>query len=65
MTCISDIQAHNSFIRSMTIWEDKKLLLTASDKVIMLWDLISLTNVGQLKGHKDDIKTMCVSSDGH
>jgi WD40 repeat protein len=45
----------------MCIWEDKKLLLTASDKVIMLWDLISLTNVGTLKGHKDDIKTMTVS----
>lgn len=31
----------------------------------MLWDLISLTNVGSLKGHKDDIKTMCISSDGN
>ena len=49
----------------MAIWEDKKLLLTASDKVIMLWDLISLTNVGSLKVHKDDIKAMCVSYDGN
>ena len=49
----------------MAIWEDKKLLLTASDKIIMLWDLISLTNVGSLKGHKDDIKSMCVSNDGN
>lgn len=65
MTCISDIQAHSSFIRCMAIWEDKKLLLTASDKIIMLWDLISLTNVGSLKGHKDDIKAMCVSNDGN
>jgi hypothetical protein len=43
------------------IWEEKKLLLTASDKAIMLWDLISLTNVGQLKGHKDEIKALNVS----
>jgi hypothetical protein len=43
------------------IWEEKKLLLTASDKTIMLWDLISLTNVGQLKGHKDEIKALNVS----
>jgi WD40 repeat protein len=49
----------------MTIWEEKKLLITASEKVIMLWDMISLTNVGYLKGHKDEIKTMNVSPDGN
>jgi WD40 repeat protein len=46
MTNVSDINAHTGFIKCMTIWESKNLLLTASDKVIMLWDLISLTNVG-------------------
>ena len=61
MTCVSDIQAHNSYIKCISIWEDKKLLLTASDKVIMLWDLISLTNVGTLKGHKDEIRAMNIS----
>lgn len=65
MTCVSDIQAHAGFIKCMTIWENKNLLLTASDKVIMLWDLISLTNVGVLKGHKDEIRAMNVTSDGH
>lgn len=49
----------------MAIWEDKKLLITASEKIIMLWDLISLTNVGSLKGHKDEIKAMNVSLDGN
>ena len=49
----------------MTIWDEKKLLLTASDKVIMLWDMISLTNVGMLKGHKDEIRTLKISPDGN
>lgn len=61
MTCVSDIQAHSGFIKCMTIWENKNLLLTASEKVIMLWDLISLTNVGTLKGHKDEIRAMNVT----
>lgn len=30
----------------------------------MLWDLISLTNVGQLKGHRDEIKALNVAQDG-
>lgn len=50
-------------IKCMTIWESKNLLLTASDKSILLWDLISLTNVGVLKGHKDEIRTMNITSD--
>ena len=65
MTCVSDIQAHSGFIKCMTIWENKNLLLTASEKVIMLWDLISLTNVGVLKGHKDEIRAMNVTLDGN
>ena len=65
MTCVSDIQAHSGFIKCMTIWETKNLLLTASEKVIMLWDLISLTNVGVLKGHKDEIRAMNVTQDGN
>ena len=64
MQCISDIKAHSGFIKCMTIWEDKNLLITASEKVIMLWDMISLTNVGTLKGHKDEIKAMTVTQDG-
>ena len=65
MTCVSDIQAHSGFIKCVTIWEEKKLLLTASEKVIMLWDMISLTNVGTLKGHKDEIKAMNITHDDH
>ena len=46
MQVVSDISAHNGFIKCLSIWDDKKLLLTASDKTILLWDMISLTQVG-------------------
>jgi WD40 repeat protein len=37
---------------------DQKLLASASDKVIMLWDLVSLTNVATLKAHQEDINIL-------
>lgn len=52
-------------IKCMTIWKEKNILLTASEKNIQLWDLISLTSVGTLKQHKDEIKAMCISPDGN
>jgi len=43
MQVVSDIAAHSGFIRCFNAWEDRKLLLTASEKTIILWDMISLT----------------------
>lgn len=65
MTCVSDISAHSSFIKCMTIWEERNLLITASDKTIMLWDTISLTNVGKLQGHREEIKALNVAKDSN
>ena len=41
------------------------MLLTASDKVINLWDMVSLTLAGSLKAHREEIKAMNVSPDGN
>jgi len=38
-------------------------LVTACDKTISLWDLVSLQNVATLKGHKDEIRTLHVWND--
>jgi WD40 repeat protein len=65
MHCISDISAHNGYIKCLKVWADKKLLLTASDKSIVLWDMISLTKVGHLEGHKNEIKSLAISTDGN
>jgi hypothetical protein len=43
MKLISDITAHSGFIRCLTTWESRTLLVTASDKNIILWDMVSLT----------------------
>lgn len=37
---------------------EQKLLASAADKVIMLWDLVSLTNVATLKAHTDEINIL-------
>ena len=58
MDCISDIAAHTGVIRSLCVLPDQKLLASASDKVIMLWDLVSLTNVATLKAHQEDINIL-------
>lgn len=54
MECISDIQWHTS-IKSLCALPQMKILATACDKNIVLWDLVSMTNIGTLKGHKDEI----------
>jgi WD40 repeat protein len=58
MGCISDIVAHQSVIKSLCVLPEQKLLASACDTVIMLWDLVSLTNVATLKAHQDDIRTL-------
>lgn len=37
---------------------EQKLLASACDKVIMLWDLVSLTNVATLKAHQGEINIL-------
>ena len=37
---------------------EQKLLASAADKYIMLWDLVSLTNVATLKAHTEDINVL-------
>lgn len=64
MTQISDINAHKNYIKCITIWKEKNILLTASERDIFLWDMISLTQVGKLSSN-NEVKAMTVSSDGN
>ena len=34
------------------------MLATVCDKLIALWDLVSMTNIGYLKAHKDEIRCL-------
>lgn len=58
MQVVSDIQAHQGFIRCLTAWQERTLLVTASDRSIILWDMVSLTQVTVLKGHKEEIRAL-------
>ena len=42
MKCISDLTKHSSFVKGLAIWEEEKIIATASDKIISLWDMNSL-----------------------
>lgn len=60
MQVVSDIAAHSGFIRCLIAWAQRTLLVTASDKNIILWDMVSLTQVAHLKGHKEEIRALTV-----
>ncbi len=58
MNCVSDIAAHNGIIKTLCPMPNQKVLVTACDKQISLWDLVSMTSIGTLKGHKDEIRCL-------
>lgn len=60
MRSISDLQAHQGFIRCLISWQGRSLIVSASDKTIILWDVVSLTPVGTLKAHKEEIRALAV-----
>jgi WD40 repeat protein len=66
MSVVSDIGAHQSYIRCLAVWPERNLLLTASsDKTIILWDQISLTQVATIRGHKEEIRALAVQPESN
>ncbi|KAL4435321.1 hypothetical protein ABPG74_022804 [Tetrahymena malaccensis] len=60
LKCVSDIQAHNHFVKGLAILEQEKWIATACDKYINIWDMISMQKVCTLTGHNVDIKQLYV-----
>ena len=58
MKYIADLPEKIGLVKAIAYWKERNLLLTAAEKSIMLWDVISLTNVGVIKGHKEEIKDL-------
>mmetsp|Transcript_25840 Transcript_25840/g.45649 ORF Transcript_25840/g.45649 Transcript_25840/m.45649 type:complete len:909 (+) Transcript_25840:1667-4393(+) len=58
MQNISEVPAHNSFIKSMVVWPENSLIITACQNTVSVWDSISLHCVVVLKGHKDVIRAV-------
>jgi len=63
LKCTNDITAGHGSLRALTLYREKNLLLAACEKTIMIWDALSLNNIGLLKS-KEDIRAIQVSSDG-
>jgi len=49
MQYISDLPEKIGLVKSMQYWEEKGLLLTASDKTVTMWSCIDLTVAGTIK----------------
>lgn len=58
MQNISEVPAHQSFIKSMVVWPENSLIITACQNIVSVWDSISLHNVAVLRGHKDVIRAV-------
>jgi WD40 repeat protein len=43
MKYISELPEKIGLVKSMMFWPERKVLLTASERQIMMWDVVSLT----------------------
>jgi len=59
MQYISDLPEKIGLVKCMQYWEEKGLLLTASEKTVTMWSVVDLTIAGTIKTNlKDQIKCM-------
>ena len=58
MKITSDLQDKIGIVKALVFWKERNLLLTAAEKAIKMWDVISLTNVGIYGGFKEEIKAL-------
>lgn len=71
MKQISSISAHNGAIKCVKVapeGAEASIFATAgdkNDKKVILWDMISLTKMATLSGHKGEIRALEFSSDGN
>ena len=58
MRLLTEMTDKIGIIKSIVFWKERNLLMTAAEKNIMMWDVVSMTNVGVLKGNKEEIKAL-------
>jgi hypothetical protein len=58
MKITSDLPDKIGLVKAVVFWKERNLLLTAAEKTIKMWDVISLTNVGVFSGFKEEIKAL-------
>ena len=57
---ISDLggQPLAGYVRSVLVDAERRLMVTACEKVITVWNMVNMAVVMSLKGHKDDVRTL-------
>src|SRR6476661_6335751 len=63
--CVFTLPGHSSFVNSLAISPDGKILASGSwDKTIKIWDLETTELLGTLTGHSDRVNSVAISYDG-
>jgi WD40 repeat protein len=62
MECVSEMPDYG-IIKAIAYWKERNLLLTAAEKSILLWDTVSLTNVGSVKVPNHEIRALEVAGE--
>lgn len=60
---ISEIRAHEGYIKGLAICSDKKFIATSSDKAIKLWDVRDMQQIHSMSQLKDTINTLYIVND--
>ena len=58
MRLLCDLTEKVGVIKAIAFWKERNLLMTAAEKNIMMWDVVSLTNIAIYKGIKEEIKAL-------
>lgn len=63
--CVYTLPGHSSFVNSLAISPDGKILASGSwDKTIKIWNLETTELIGTLTGHSDRVNSVAISYDG-
>ncbi|MEG4987323.1 serine/threonine protein kinase [Microcoleus sp. BR0-C5] len=63
--CVYTVPGHSSFVNSLAISPDGKILASGSwDKTIKIWNLETTELIGTLTGHSDRVNSVAISYDG-
>ncbi len=55
---VAELTEKIGLVKDLLFWGDRNILFTASERQILLWDTVSLKNVGAMRVLKSDVKCL-------